>query len=262
MGVIPVRKILRTILWVAASLAVLAALGAAGLYQAWRHEPEFYTKALAASPQEYEKAGDELEKNVLELRNEVRREGRWEVEFSDEQINGWLAVDLQKNFSDLLPKTIQDPRVAISQSEILIACRFDDGKAKTILSLGVDVRLTDEPNVVAVRFRRARAGSIPLPLSRVIDKITDAARHSDVALRWAQEQGDPVALVEVPVTHEAYDSKELLLETIELDDGLVRIAGRSGRDVAVRFFAGSSLADHFPPSELRPTKLADHAAAD
>lgn len=234
----------------------------AGLYQAFRHEPEFYTKALAASQQQYEQAGDELEKNVLELRNDFRRDGRWEVEFTEEQINGWLAVDLKKNFSDLLPQTIHDPRVAISEDEARLAFKYDDGKTKAIISLSVDIRLTDEPNVVAVRIRRVRAGSIPLPLNRFLDKLSDAARHSDIELRWVQEQGDPVALVEVPVKHKAYESQELRLELIEQADGRVKIAGRSGRDLAVEFFAGSTLADHFPPSDLRPTKLADQQASD
>lgn len=244
------------------SCTVLVTIVAGGLYQAWRHEPEFYAKALAASPKQQELAGEELEKNVLELRNEVRREGRWEVEFTDAQINGWMAVDLPKDFPDLLPPTVRQPRVAIADDEITLAFRYDDGKMNTVISLGVDVWLTEDPNVVAIRVRKARAGRIPLPLNQFIDKLTRAARHSEIELRWLQEEGDPVALVRVPIEHEIYDSSELRLEGIQLGDGVIRVAGRSGRDVAVGFFAGSTLADHFPPSELEPTKHADHESAD
>lgn len=256
------RKLLRTIVWVSLSIAIVASICGASLYQAWRHEPEFYTKALEASQQQHEIAGDELEKNVLELRNEVRREGRWEVEFTDKQINGWLAVDLPKDFSELLPRTIHDPRVAISDDEVLVACRFVDGGTSAVVSLGVDIQLTDEPNVIAVRIRRARAGRIPLPLNQFIERINKASRKTDVKLRWVQDEGDPVALIEAPVKHKAYGAHELKLEAIELNEGRLRVAGRSGSEVAADFFAGSSLADHFPRTGMLPTKHADQQASD
>ena len=45
------------------------------------------------------------------LNNHLRRMGGWEAHFTDQQVNGWLAVDVPKNHPDLLPPEISHPRV-------------------------------------------------------------------------------------------------------------------------------------------------------
>ncbi len=240
------RKLLRILLWTASCLAILVALACFVVYRAWRHEPEFYVDALQAVPAQQERAGDELVKNVLDLRNDVLHEGRWEATFTDKQINGWLAIDLPNKFADAVPSSIQQPRVGISPNQIQVACRYADKQLTTVVSLTVDVRLTDDPNVIAIRVRKARAGRIPLPLNRFIDQLKRAAKDSEVELRWAQEKGDPVALVRIPIEHQAYEQHELRIETIELRQGELRIVGRSGHELANGFIAGTSLSNQLP----------------
>jgi hypothetical protein len=46
-------------------------------------------------------------------------------------------------------------------------------------------------------------------------------------LRWGQADGDPVALVTVPHQHEDYSHREIYLETIEIRDGEIALAGRT-----------------------------------
>ncbi len=80
-----------------------------------------------------------------------------------------------------------------------------------------------EPNVIACRLRRARAGRLPLPLGQVLDTVTEAARRMDLPLRWAQTDGDPVALVTVFPDRE--DKQLTTLRTLELLDGEIYVAG-------------------------------------
>ncbi len=223
------RRFLRIAAIVLVALIATAALVLFLLYRATQHEPEFYVRALKAEPAKQAEAGDQLEKRVVNLRNEVRRDGDWEVVFTDEQINGWLATDLPEKFPDALPPEVSDPRVAIEPDTAQVACRYRDGSFTTVVSLAVEMHLTGRPNELAVRIRRARAGSLPVPISNWLDQVTEAALESGIPLRWEKKDGDPVAIVEIPFEHTEVRNRLLRVETIQLREGELYLAGRTQR---------------------------------
>jgi len=227
-----VRINLRLIFVALFLLAALAGGGAFLLYSASRHEPQFYQQALRIEPELQREAGDELEQNVLELHSAAQAEGRWEAVFTEAQINGWLAADLPEKFPHMLPAGTDQPRVSIDPRRIKIACRYQHGKVNTVISFDLSVNLTTEPNTLAIRVSKLRAGALPVPLKRFLDPITKAGADSDIALRWSQTDGDPVALVTVPHQHEDYSHREIYLETIEMRDGEIALAGRTQAQTA------------------------------
>jgi len=222
-----VRVYVRLIIVALFLLAALTGGAAFMLYSASRHEPQFYQQALRIEPQLQREAGDELEQSVLELHNAARDEGHWEAIFTESQINGWLAADLPEKFPHMLPAGSDQPRVSIDPQRIKIACRYQHGKVNTVISFDLSVDLTTEPNTLAVRVSKVRAGALPVPLKRFLAPITKAGADSDIALRWSQTDGDPVALVTVPHQHEDYSHREIYLETIEMRDGEIALAGRT-----------------------------------
>lgn len=224
----PKKRRWRSILGTAALLlGLLAILGILGAYFASRQVPSFYVEALAAETPAQAEAGDELERRALQLRNEVQRAGQWEATFTQEQVNGWLAVDLIEKFPQLLPEEVQSPRVAISKEEVQLAFRYHSAEIDTVVSLAASVALTDEPNVIAVRIRRARAGALPIPLTQFLDQVADAVQGTDLEIRWSQVDGDPVALIRLPREHTNLPDRELRLERIQLRDGAAELGGRT-----------------------------------
>lgn len=216
----------------AISFALLLAIVGLVLVGGWwgaRQVPEFYERALAVEPGQYAEQGDRLEENLLELRNDAREEGRWQAVFTDEQINGWLAADLPEKFPRVLPKQLKDPRVAIEPDVARVAARYESRQLTTVISLAVDVHLTDEPNVLAVRIHQVRAGLLPVPLADWLDRVSLAASKGGIPLRWTEQDGDPVALVTIPLGHANAD-RILRLEQIELRDGELVLIGRTGRE--------------------------------
>jgi hypothetical protein len=147
--------------------------------------------------------------------------------FTEEQVNGWLVADLPEKFPNVLPPGTQEPRVAIDAEAIRVACRFDNGKFKTVISMALDVDLTTETNTLAVRVSKLRAGTLPVPLKHFLDKISVAASRGDIPIAWRQIDGDPVALVTVPVTHEDYAHREIYVDTIELREREIYLAGHT-----------------------------------
>ncbi len=195
------------------------------VYRASQQVPSFYTQALAAQPHLQSAAGDELERNVLQLQNQTQQTGRWQVRFTEQQVNGWLAADLPEKFPGLLPKEVHDPRVAIREDELLVACRYESKKFSAIVSLALDVYLTEEPNWVAVRLRSVQAGVLPLPLNKFMDRIARTASQAGLVLRWAQTEGDPVALIQIPDRHRQHDQHLLLLDVLMLEEEQFLVAG-------------------------------------
>ena len=218
-----VRAALVLVILVTAGLAIL--LTAA--YRATQQVPEFYQAALAHQPALQKAAADQLERQVLELHNEARKPGRWEARFSQEQINGWLATDLPTKFPGALPEGVFDPRVAIDTGRMQLAVRYDQGDVSTVLSLAGDAYLTDQPNEVAIHIEHVRAGAFPVPLAQFLDEISEHAGDAGLPIRWAEQDGDPVALVTLPLDRAEFKGKQLQVERLEIAAGEIVVSGRT-----------------------------------
>ena len=210
--------------WVFLGGVILLALAlAAGGWMALGHAPDFYLRALAADPASQAVASTEMFNRAQRLARQVRDPGEWQAQFTAEQINGYLAVDLVKQFPELAAPEIRDPRVELRAGAATLAFRYDGPPASSVVSLEVEAYLF-EPSVVALRICGARAGALPLPLDEVLESISRAAAAADVNLRWRQTEGDPVALV----TFESPPGKpQLAIEKLELRDGSLFVAGKT-----------------------------------
>lgn len=202
---------------------VLALVGAFLLYRATQHVPEFYQQALRAEPVAQKQASDEMLQKTTDLAKNVKKKGHWEAIFTDAQINGWLAVDLQASHSNTLPPEIRDPRVVIEPGQVQLGFRFVRGDWNTVVSLAVEPTMP-EPNLLALRIRRVRAGSVPLPLNRLLDEISKAVSRTDIRLEWRQADGDPVALLSLPSPRDT-NGKQVRIEAVRLGRGEIYVSG-------------------------------------
>ena len=134
--------------------------------------PDFYAEALSRSGESADQAGDALEQQMVTLHNELQSGESWELQMSDQQVNGWLATDLKQKFPQLLPAEIVEPRVVFREDAAHVACRLDTGKMSTVLSLKLQAYLTEQPNEVAIRIAHVRAGLLPVPLTQLLDRIS------------------------------------------------------------------------------------------
>ncbi|TWT30762.1 hypothetical protein [Blastopirellula retiformator] len=213
-------------------LVLLVAIGGIGvyLYQASRHVPQFYTEALEIEPTAAQETGEILEEQVFAFTNGVRKPSRWQLRLTNEQINSWLAADLEEKFPKLLPKGMHDPRIAIGERQVKLGCRFEGQQFHSVLSLEIDAYLVeDEENVVAIQIHNVSAGSLPFPLGGLLDEISRRAEEAQIPLRWQQVDGDPVALVTVPNSGDEIDGT-IHIDTLELRKGEILLAGETIKD--------------------------------
>lgn len=210
--------------WIVAPLLIVAAL-AGGFWVAWRHEPAFYSQELARDAQAQRESSDELLATATALVSQARNKPQFSALISAEQINGWLAVDLRENHPDLLPPDVSDPRLAIRPGEATIAWRQTIRGTSTVVSVRVDAFVSQQ-HELGIRIRGARAGAVPLPVGEFLDDLTDTAREANLVVRVSQEQGDPVLLISFDASQAAQPLK-YLLDSVELRDGAIYVAGRS-----------------------------------
>jgi hypothetical protein len=195
------------------------------LYLAAQYEPVFYREALEADPAEQEKASDQMLQQATALASALKKEGFWEAVITAEQINGWLAVDMVKNHPNALPPTLRDPRVTIGPDAITVACRFEQDGQSSVISLTVEPYMS-EPNVLALRIVKARAGLLPMPLDKIFDRLSQAAHDMQLHLEWRQAGGHPVALLTLPAAED--NGRQVRIETLRLGDGEIYVAGSTG----------------------------------
>jgi uncharacterized protein YpmS len=216
----------RLLFFIAVGLVILIVLALLGVYLAAQHEPAFYREAMEIKPAVLEKASDQMLKQIAALQSALNRQGRWQATITAEEINGWLAVDLVKNHPNTLPPTVRDPRVAIDPNEMTVGCRFEQAGVSSVVSLTVQPYLP-EPNVVALRIVRCRAGALPMPLKSVIDGLSKAAGNMQLRLRWGPAGNDPVAMLSLPEDDDA--ERVVRIETLELRQGEIFISGVTER---------------------------------
>ena len=220
------RKIVRLIIVASITAALSVALVLVAVYQASRQVPEFYRQALTAAPAAEQEGGQRFEQQALALHNQLHHAGHWEIRFTQDEINGWLAADLPAKFPRLLPAGVSEPRIAIDDDLLRVAVHYQRGGMDTVASLTGHVQLTDQPNEIAVRIDQARAGAVPVPLARFLQEIAERAARADIPLRWTEAKGAPVALVRVPL--ETKDARhQLVLERFDVRDGEFIVSGRT-----------------------------------
>jgi hypothetical protein len=226
-GNCPVSKKLRIILLVSCATAALLAAACGWAYLASREVPPFYSAALAQSSTNVHQASDALLRQTAALVSDFRRAGQWKALFTTEQINGWLADDLLHNHPTLLPSTISDPRVAIENDQLMIGFRWKQPQWNVVVWLAAEVYLR-EPNVIAVRIRKVRAGGLPLPLKSLLHDLIVSGRGMALQIDEQQIEGDPLLLITPPQDGD-YGDVLVQLESLELHDGQLYVAGHTQR---------------------------------
>ncbi len=216
------QKRYRTLVYLLLGALAALVLVLLGVYQALVAVPSEYREVVEADPVVQRQGSDELLQQAAALASDLRKQRDWEAWFTEKQVNGWLAVDLVENHPDSLPDGISDPRVAFDEKAVSLFCRMRRSGTETVLTLVVEPYL-DEPNVLGLRFHKARAGILPLPLGSIVEQLEKAARDLELNLTWRQTDGDPVALITIPALLE--DDRVLRLEHLEVRDGEFYAAG-------------------------------------
>ena len=214
-------------LLVAGAVAAFAWYAAAGV-------PDFYDDALAEAPPPAERraAADAFEAKTAELSRAAQYRGAWEQEFSQAQINGWLAERLDAEYGAEVPDDVSDPRVDLSRPGLVrLGFRLSNRKFDGVVSLAVRPEVVG-PNRVALHVEGLWAGMIPLDPAAFRPQVSKQLNRYGVDHRWEAPRADaPAAAPVLTVSVAPRGPGRPVLEELEIDDKTVRVAGRRGQAV-------------------------------
>ncbi|APW59467.1 hypothetical protein [Paludisphaera borealis] len=161
----------------------------------------------------------------LQLRNDICNEPTWEAVFSDQEVNAWLAEDLVMHFADQLPPEVHDPRVLFEMDRVILAFRLERSGVNSVITVVARPRIP-EGNTIELTLEKIRAGILPVPADRVLDRITEIGQRHGVDVVWRKQEGFPV--VQLHYTPNL-NRDDVQLEDVEIRSGQIRLAGRSDR---------------------------------
>ena len=164
-------------------VAVLAALAIAAhsAYRASQHVPEFYAEAMQLDVEHAARASQELESRVTMLYSDVVNQEQWYAQFTDRQINAYLAVDFMEDYGPWISANVFDPRVKITPAGIVLAVRIDQGLEP----------LTDR----SAESEHVRAHTDLLPRTRRLPSVARRAPRDDrPPLGGLLQEGDEQAV--------------------------------------------------------------------
>lgn len=220
--------------WIKRVAMAMSLLLVVGLAAAWwaveqtQHVPEFYARATESQSAGVVPTNRSLTAEVEQLQVDAEKMGSWHATFGDDEINAWLTEELPKKFPQLLAKGASDPRIIIENDRVLAAVRYKNRRIDTVISCELEVELTEEPNMLALRVKHLKAGALPLPLSNFLKGISKEAGKGDVDVRWDVTEAGPIALVTVPSEHPRYVSNPVIVESVQLVDGALILSGHTG----------------------------------
>ena len=82
--------------------------------------------------------------------------------------------------------------------------------------------------MLAVKVSGLKAGALPLPLNKFLKGISKEAATGGIDVQWDMNESGPIALVTVPSEHPRYVISPVTVESVELTDGRLRLAGHTG----------------------------------
>jgi hypothetical protein len=92
----------------------------------------------------------------------------------------------------------------------------------------VEVFPTEVSNRLGVRLYDVRAGKLPIPVSVFAKPAVDLLARQDIDVQWYNDSaGYPVALLTIPKKQMAFEEQHVVVEELEIANGLLRLAGRS-----------------------------------
>ncbi len=210
------------------TILFLASLSAWWLFRQTRVVPDFYQQAILLSYPATGAGSYKLEANVAKLQQAASKPGSWEASFCEDEINIWLINHLPMKFKQLETAGASDPRISIQQDYLLAAARYTNARLDTVISCELHVELTEEPNLLAVHIHKLKAGAVSLPISQFIDSVSTEAAKGGIKIRWDRTESGPTALVQVPSEHAEYAYNPVIIESIQMIDGAIVLAGHTG----------------------------------
>ena len=217
------RRFYRSIAYSLLAVFLVLLLTLYALYLSAQRPPKFYRDNLDVAADIQQTRNREMLRKIRLLNNDIQRtDAPWKGSFSNGELNGYLAVELEKEASNLFPKEIKQPRLTVRDRRLDFACRIEEGPITGILHLAIDATMI-EPNRLMLRLKHVSLGQLPMAKGRPKQLILGALRKQGYTATEGTMDGDPTFTIPLDLSYGK--DKAIRLESIELLEGGLQISG-------------------------------------
>jgi len=204
-------------------LLFILTTAAAGTGWSLHQVPQFYREALSPprEPARRQQQAKCFVHQTLKLVDDMHYSEAWAQDFTEEQVNSWLAEELPRNADFWLPPGVSEPRIHLTPGAIDLAFRYRDSFVNTVISARLKPEMRS-PNLMAVEITEARAGGIPVPMQFVLAEISDSLHKTHWQHELVEEEGRRLIVIDL---HQKKHQRTVL-ESIQIVNGGFSMAGR------------------------------------
>ncbi len=208
--------------WIGATVVLLVAGAAAGLFFLGQKPPAFYEQARVSTGDETKRRADSKRfvQSVLKVVDDAQRQQRWTEELSIAELNAWLADELPRKYGEWLPKQVREPRVAVDGDRLLVGAEIQRGAWKGIVSVRLRPWLA-RPNQLALEVESISAGVLPLPVDQLLEEVVRRAEREGWSIGWREAGGHDVLIIDL----DGRFGRDILVDEIRIADGRLIISG-------------------------------------
>lgn len=206
-------------------VSILTAMGG-GLFAAVTYVPAFY-KQTEFEPDhlEFGSQSSRLMTRVSDLSNDISTKPEWGASFEARELNCFLH-EYASDVNARLGGHIHTPRISIDGDRVLLGVRSGTGFFSLIFWIELRAWLVkSEPNCLAVEISSIKAGLIPIAGQSILDRVTEAARESNIEVAWYRNNGKPVGIFRLFADQSRRQPKQI--RAVQIRDGHLTIAGRT-----------------------------------
>ena len=147
----------------------------------------------------------------------------WQAELTEDEVNGYLAIEIPKHFPQLFSGGIRNPRVSLKNNKLAIASQIEQGMVSGVLDLALDIQFP-RPNRCVILFQRAYVGLVPFSRETVRDIFAEGLQGGGRKLELTKVQGYPALIVDLGNDLKNQDFS-LILREIRAINGTLVISG-------------------------------------
>jgi len=177
-------------------------LGASlGVWMASHRPPTSYAAALSATPDREMRPQliEALEEQTAAIVNQPQeqRNSGWSVEFSQMQLNSWLADRFPHVEGEWTELGIRDPRILIAPRSIDVGFRVERPGDDEFWSLSLLPRVTG-PHQFVCQILGVKLGLLPIPLDRIELQSKGVMQGEDWELGWSYNRSNHSITIDLP----------------------------------------------------------------
>lgn len=217
----------RKMWWLAAAFFLLAgSVTAFGVVA--KHEPTFYRDGrIPPSEARRDLANNFVSQFGQMMLHMKARTETWGCEVSEAQLNCFFSEAFNQlgEAEGLRKLGISKPCVALEDNRVRLGFRYGSGWFSTVISYDLEVWVVPrEPNVIAVKILRARAGAIPISSQSILQQLSEFGRQQNYKVTLYRHEGNAVAVIELE-PYQPHPWK--ILTALKVDHGKLSIQGRT-----------------------------------